>query len=708
MRQKTAMVAGLMLIATLGIVDAPQSAAQSVSTDQRIPSEGAATDRHLAQLPPLIDRQILFGNPQIYGAKLSPDGQLMVFIQPLEGTRNLWVKGIDQPLEAARPLTASEQPVTQFFWSEDGAWVLYIQDQGGNENYHVYAVDPAAATATGPVPEARDLTPIEGVKAEIYGIPESDPNQIVIGLNDRNPRVHDVYRLNLATGERQLIQQNDGSIYSWQVDLSGNLRLASRSKDDGSTEILQVEGDSWPVVYQCSAAESCYTVRFHPDGQRVYLVTNQGDDVDLMRLMLFNPQTQALELVDADPEGEVDFGWPIFSEADELIATVYTGDRQRIYPQTEAFAADLAQLRSQLPEGRLSFGTETETGQLQIVSVSRDVNPGSTYLFDRQTQALTKLYDTRPELPSEHLAPMQAIRYTARDGTEIPAYLTLPVGIEPRHLPVVIHPHGGPWARDTWGYNSYAQLLANRGYAVLQPNFRGSRGFGKAFLNAGNQEWGTGVMQHDISDGVQYLIDAGIADPERVGIFGGSYGGYATLAGLAFTPELYAAGVSYVGISNLITWLQNLPPYWRPLQGLLDVRVGSLDEPQDRERLQQQSPLFYVEQIDAPLLVAQGANDPRVPQRESDQIVAALHAAGQPVEYLVAPDEGHGFAKENNRLAMTAALERFLADHLGGRYQADMAPAVREQLESLTVDVDQVRALSGEAEGAIAPPQPRP
>lgn len=684
------LVAGELLAQTRSLYLESESLRQTVIQEDGI----AQGDRTLNQLPPLIDRQTFFGNPQIYGAKVSPNGQYMAFIKPIEGTRNIWVKGINQPMEAARPLTASDQPVTTYFWSADGQYILYIQDKGGNENYHIYVVEPTAEPAPNSrVPQSRDLTPLENVKARIYAVPESTPDQIVIGLNDRNPQAHDVYRLNLNTGERTLLFQNDGKIGNWVTDLEGNLRLASRLTQDGSTEILQVEGDSLAPVYRCSPEETCNVLRFHKDGDRVYMTTNKGEEVDLLRLVLFNPQTQEVELVSSDPEAEVDFSGAIFAEdSEELIATVYISDRKRIYPQTQAFAKDLETLQNQLPDGNLSFGTATEDGRMRLVSVDSDVNPGITYLFNRETDELEKLYETRPELPTEHLASMQPIRYTARDGTEIPAYLTLPKGIEPRNLPVVIHPHGGPWTRDTWGYRGFVQLLANRGYAVLQPNFRGSAGYGQSFLNAGNQEWGTGVMQHDISDGVKYLIDQGIADPNRVAIHGASYGGYATLAGLTFTPELYTAGISYVGVSNLITWLKNLPPYWAPAQGRLDVRVGDLDDPQDRERLRQQSPLFHVEQIDDPLLVIQGANDPRVPKAESDQIVAALNKAGQEVNYLVAPNEGHGFQKEANRLAVAAAIERFLAEHLGGRYQEEISPQIQQRLEALRVNVNQVNA----------------
>ncbi len=326
--------------------------------------------------------------------------------------------------------------------------------------------------------------------------------------------------------------------------------------------------------------------------------------------------------------------------------------------------------------------------RLHLVAVTRDVDPGSVYLFTRETRELNLVYRSRPDLPSEQLAPMTPIRYTARDGLEIPAYLTLPADIEPNGLPLVLHPHGGPWARDAWGYDPYAQFLANRGYAVLQPNFRCSTGFGKAFLNAGSHEWGTGAMQHDLSDGVRHLVERGIVDEERVCIFGGSYGGYATLAGVTFTPELYACGIPYVAPSNLVTLIESFPEYWKPfLKGSWYLRVGDPSIPEERAELLERSPLEQVEKIRVPLLVVHGANDPRVKQAESDQIVVALREKGAAVEYIVAPDEGHGFTGPENRMALAVAIENFLAKHLGGRRQDEVPDALAAHLGGITVDV---------------------
>ncbi len=643
-----------------------------------------------AQLPPLLDREVFFGDPEITNSQVSPDGQYLTFLKPYNDVLNVWVKGIDEPFDAARPLTADERPVPGYFWSEDSRYLLYVQDKGGDENYHVYTVNPSGETdpATG-VPMARDLTPVDGVRAFIYSVPQRTPNEIIVGLNGRDPAWHDVYRLNLETGERELLIENTERIAGWEMDLNGNVRLALRTTNDGSTEILRVAEDlsidSTPV-YTCSVYESCGTLRYHQDGRRVYMVTNKGDR-DLTELVLFDPATGEEELVERDPEGEVDFGQAIFSDAtDELVLTAYTGDRTRLYPKNDAIAADLDYLRANLPEGEFSLGSSTNDERLVKVTLYRDVDPGTVYLFNRDTREIEKLYTSRPDLPTEHMASMQAIRYTARDGLEIPAYLTLPKGVEPKNLPVVINPHGGPWARDTWGYDAFAQFLANRGYAVLQPNFRASTGYGKAFLNAGNKEWGTGAMQHDITDGVQYLIDQGIADPERVGIMGGSYGGYAALAGVTFTPDLYAASVSIVGPSNLITLLESIPPYWEAGRVMFHERMGNPETEAGRAQLEAQSPLNFADRITTPLLVIQGANDPRVKQRESDQIVVALRDRNYPVQYLVAPDEGHGFRGEENRMAMFVAVEGFLAEHLGGRAQEGAPEAIEAKLIDITVD----------------------
>jgi len=641
---------------------------------------------------PLIDREVFFGNPRIANGQLSPDGRWLSFVQPLDGVLNVWVKRLEEPFEAARPMSDDrDRPVIQSFWSRDARRILFVQDRGGDENYHVYAVDPAADVAGGArVPPALDLTPCGDVQARIYELPEDDPRHAIVGLNDRDPRLHDVYRLDLWTGERKLLLANEENVAEWIADLAGRLRLGHRQRPDGGWEILRVDGEDVVPVYDCGPDEECTPLCFHVDGARAYVVTNRGEP-DLSRLILLDPASGETEEVESDPEGEADFGGALFSaDTRELIATWYTGDRVRWYPREERFAEGIERARRALPEGDLGFRSMTRDGRRMLVSVLSDVEPGASWMYDREDGTFELLYRTRPDVPSQHMAFMDPVRYPARDGLEIPAYLTIPNGSSAENLPAVIFPHGGPWARDTWGFHNIVQFLANRGYVVLQPNFRGSTGFGKRFLNLGNREWGTGAMQHDLSDGVRWLVERGIADPDRVAIMGGSYGGYATLAGVAFTPDLYAAAVSIVGPSSIPTLLESIPPYWEPVKRTFSVRVGDPDDPADLERMRAQSPLYSAATIRTPLLVVQGANDPRVKKAESDQIVRALRDLGHEVEYLVAADEGHGFASEESNQALFAKIEEFLAAHLGGRYQADVPERVRRRLGELAVEIEDV------------------
>ncbi len=665
---------------------------------------------YLDKLPPMIDRDVFFGNPEIAGGQISPDGKFISFIKPYRDVLNIWVKERGESYDQARPLTAdTTRPVTSYYWTYDSKYIIYIQDKGGNENYHAYAVDPYVSPAEGrDVPRARDLTPIEDVRVMFYGTFKNEPDIIYIGLNDRDERYHDLYKLSISTGERTLIRENRENLASWRFDEQGNLRLATRTTDDGGTEILRIDGEDLVQVYKVSNEEQAGILRFHKDGEWVYLVTNKGEDVNLSRLVLFNPDTMEEKFVEADPEGEVDFGGAEFSsKTDELIATYYVGDRLRYYFKDDRFEDAYEKLEKELPDGDIYLGSSTLDDRLWMVSVTKDTDPGARYLYDMKTGEVKLQYRSRPELPNEHLATMKPVHYQSRDGLTIHGYLTLPRGVEPEDLPVVVHPHGGPWHRDRWGYNPYAQFLANRGYAVFQMNFRGSTGYGKAFLNAGKKEWGD-AMQNDITDGVKYLIEEGIADPDKVAIFGGSYGGYATLAGMAFTPDLYRCGVDYVGVSNLLTFLESIPPYWETMREFLDEHVGSLDNPEDVKRLKRQSPLFCADQIEAPLLVVQGANDPRVKKAESDQIVTAMRDLGREVEYIIAPDEGHGFANEDNRMAMTVAMEEFFAEHLGGRYQESVDDEVAERLEEITVDVSEVKVEKPEADPEEAMKTPLP
>jgi len=644
------------------------------------------------QSPPLIDRELFFGDPEIAGAQISPDGAFIAFIKPFKGTRNIWVKKTAEPFTNAKPITAdTKRPIPAYFWSRDGKYILFVQDKAGDENYNVYAVNPADTPASGQdVPTARNLTDVKGVRAAIYAVPRSEPDTIYVGINDRDAAWHDLYKVKISTGERTLIRKNTERITVYVFDLKDQLRLATRSAENGDTEVLRVDADKFTKVYTCNVFESCGPIRYHKDGERVYFQTNKGNDVDLVRLELFNPTSGKEELVESDPLKRVDFGNAEFSEvSDELIATSYDDERERIYWKDKAFEADYKNLQKQLPGKEINFASSTEDEKLFLISANADTDPGSTYLFDRTTKKLTLQYQIREKLNRSYLAPMKAVKYPSSDGLEIPAYLTLPKGVEAKNLPAVIFPHGGPWYRNSWGYDAFAQFLANRGYAVLQPNFRASTGYGKKFLDAGNKQWGD-KMQDDVTWGAKYLIAQGIADPKRVGIMGGSYGGYATLAGVAFTPDVYAAAVSIVGPSNLITLLGSIPPYWEPIRKLFYERMGDPNTPEGKAQLLRQSPLTSAAKIKTPLLVVQGANDPRVNKRESDQIVVALRDRGFPVEYLVAPDEGHGFARPVNNMAMFASAEKFLAKYLGGRYQESMTPEVTQRLKEINVDVKTV------------------
>ena len=658
------------------------------------------------KLPPLIDRELFFGNPEISGAQISPDGRYISFLKPYKDTRNVWVKRTEDPYSAAKLITNdTKRPVTQYFWSRDGKYILFAQDQLGDENFNVYAVDPAAPVAAGQdVPAPRNLTAAKGVRAQIYSVPKNDPDIMYVGLNDRDKAWHDLYRVRISTGEKTLLRQNTERIAGWVFDNAGNLRLAVRTTDKGDTEILRVDPTGFTQIYSCSVFETCGPDRFNKDNSKVYIETNKGN-TDLTRLVLFDPASKTEQVVESDPLNRVDLGGAVFSDVtNDLIATSYEDERTRIYWKDKTWEKDYNLIKSKLPGQEISPSGTTNDERLWMVVASSDREPGERYLFDRNTKNLTFQYRAFDKLPRESLAARKPISYSSTDGLVIPAYLTLPVGIEPRNLPLVVFPHGGPWARDSWGYDRIAQFLANRGYAVLQPNFRSSTGYGKKFLNAGNNEWGQ-KMQDDLTNGVKYLIAQGTVNPKRVGIMGGSYGGYATLAGLAFTPDVYAAGVSIVGPSNLITLLNSIPPYWEAGRIMMYERMGDPKTTAGRAQLERQSPLNSATKISAPLLVIQGANDPRVNRAESEQLVIALRDRGFPVEYILAPDEGHGFARPINNLVLFTSAEKFLAKHLGGRYQEGMTPAIIERMAVLTVDPKTVK-LSRKIEVPTNAPKP--
>ena len=645
-----------------------------------------------AQIPDLIDRKMFFGNPELSGTQISPDGKWVSFMKPYKGTRNIWVKSFDEPFEKARLITAeTKRPIGGYNWSRNGVNILFVKDNGGDENFNVYAVSPQDKLANGlPVPLARNLTEGKKVRANIQSIPKSDPDSIYVGLNDRDPAWHDIYKISISTGEKTLVKKNEDRLQGLIFDNSDKIRLSVRSAINGDTEILTLDSDKPKIIYSCSVFETCAPIRFHKNNNSVYMQTNKGNR-DLIQLVLLDVKTGKETLVEEDPNKRVDFGGAVFSDvSNELLGTVYNDDKVNIYWKDKNYERDYKWLQKKLPGMEISFSSSTADENLYTIDASSDDDPGEVYIFNRKNKKLTRQYKIRENIPRKSLAKMTPIRYESSDGLEIPAYLTVPKGVPAKNLPMIVFPHGGPWARDDWGYDTFAQFLANRGYVVLQMNFRGSTGYGKKFVDAGNNEWGQ-LMQDDITWGVKHLVRKGIADPKRVGIMGVSYGGYATLAGVTFTPDTYAASVAIVAPSNLITLLEAIPPYWESYRTLFYKRMGDPNTEEGKAQMIRQSPLTHADKIKTPLLIVQGANDPRVNKRESDQIVIALRDRNYPVEYLVAPDEGHGFARPVNNLAMVAAAEKFLAKHLGGRFQESMTNPVAKMLSEITVDPKNVK-----------------
>lgn len=660
---------------------------------------------------PLIERELFFDNPEIAGGQLSPDGKMISFLKANKGIMNVWVKKFDEPFSKARPLTNSEEPLSAYFWTYDSKYILFVHAKGGNENFNIYAVDPSdkADTATG-VPPTRNLTPMDSVRAIIYNVSKKNPDLLWIGLNNRDPRWHDLYKLEISTGKLTLLRENKDRFQGVYFDWDENLRLATRNAEDGSTEILRMNPDgSSNKIYDCSILENCSPAGFNKDNSWFYMETNKGAGQDLVKLVLMNPETTEIKDVEQDPENKVDFGGLAISDITrEPIFTSYTDAKTRRYWKDTSFEADYHFLEKKFPGRQIDFTSNTADEQQYLLAVSSDDKLPQVYFFDRKTKQLIFQYTPRPKLkPYErYFGKMEPITYKSSDSLEIPAYLSLPKGLPAKNLPLIVFPHGGPWARDYWGFSGMAQWLTNRGYAVLQMNFRGSTGYGKKFINAGNKQWGQ-LMQDDITWGIKYLTDKGIADPARVGIMGGSYGGYAVLAGLSFTPDIYAAGVDIVGPSNLITLLNSIPPYWEAARKVFAERMGDLNTPEGKALLEKQSPLHAASNIKAPLLIIQGMNDPRVKKAESDQIVIALRDAGRQVEYICAPDEGHGFAKPVNNMAAFGKAEVFLGKNLHARYQQSMKPEIAKRLKEITVDVATV-SLPKKIDIAVLPALPAP
>lgn len=623
-------------------------------------------------LPEMISVEDFFAPPVQAAATISPDGTRMAYLAPWKNRLNVWVQALDSGDEP-RCVTADEtRTVLNYEWTDDPRWLLYLQDNRGDENWHVYRVDlddPDAA--------AVDLTPFPGAKA-VFELPVGLPGKAIVHCNKRNVELMDVYELDIATGELVLLAENPGTVAGWLTSPDGDL-FAMGLTPDGDVELFQwntatASLRSITVYDGADYTTGVFPMVVTPDGTGIWIGSNEG--TDRTRLVRLDVATGKQTGIDSHPTFDLDsraLVWPtlpqpviLSSRTGDLLGARYHGERQVIRPLDPHFADVLANLKK-LSDGDIGALSSDESGQRWIVSFNTDREPGLTYFYDHETGDSKLLFRPYPHLDPETLAPMTPVTIPSRDGLDLHSYLTLPVGVEPSGLPMVLLVHGGPWARDWWRFDPEVQLLANRGYAVLQVNFRGSTGYGKAFVKAAIGEF-AGKMHDDLIDAVSWAVEQGYADPDRIAIFGGSYGGYATLVGVTFTPDVFAAAVDYVGISSLVNFMRTLPATARPhLANNWHLFVGNPDDPAQEADMLARSPITKVEQIHTPLMVIQGANDVRVVQAESDNLVEALRARGVEVEYMVKHDEGHGFLNPENLIDMYQAVERFLAEHLGGR-----------------------------------------
>jgi dipeptidyl aminopeptidase/acylaminoacyl peptidase len=606
----------------------------------------------------LIPRTVLVGNPEKMMARLSPDGERMAYIAPVDDVLNVWVRTIGE--DDDRVVTHDDnRGIFRYFWAHDNKHLMYLQDKDGDENWRLYAVD----LSTG---EERDLTPYENVQVRIADVSKHHPNTIIITMNMQDERLHDVYRLELDSGELTLVARNPGNIVGWMTDADFAVRGALASTPTGDTELLirDDENASWESLITWGEDDNLtsFPVGFTKDGGSVYMIDSRNANAG--RLVRLDLETMELEVLDEDPIYDVG-GVMVHPDTYEILAVNYTKARQEWVVLDDSVREDFEAIRA-IDEGNFSITSFDHDFDTWSVAFIKDDGPISFYTYDRSTKEAEFLFVHRTALEDYTLVPMEPISFQSRDGLTIHGYATFPPGKPRRNLPLVLNVHGGPWARDTWGYNPEAQLLANRGYICLQVNFRGSEGYGKQFLNAGDKEWG-GKMHNDLIDAVNWAIDQGYADPERLAIYGHSYGGYAALVGATFTPDVFACAIAGMGPSNLVTFINSVPPYWTTMLETMYKRIG--DPRTEEEFLRERSPLFRVDAIEIPMLIAQGANDVRVKQAESEQIVEAMQAKGIEVEYMLFEDEGHGFAKPENRLRFYGKLEEFLANQLGGRFE---------------------------------------
>lgn len=607
-------------------------------------------------LPQLIPRKILFGNPTKASPQLAPNGKRLAYIAPVDGVLNVWVGSTEtndfQPVTDDR-----DRGVRQYLWGRDSKSLLYLQDTGGDENWLLYMVDLGSK-------EKRELTPFDKVQVHIIDHTKHFPNHILIGLNKEDERLHDAYLLELRSGEMELVAKNPGNVVGWVSDSELKIRGAVAARTDGGFDLLVRETDQsdWCEVLTWSAEENMNSgpVGFSKDGSSMYLRDSRESNAARLIKLELNSGDQEVIAEDLTYDAS---SVMINPDTYEIEMVGFARARLEWEVVDETIADDVGKIRS-LNVGDFVIYDRTDKDDQWLVGFTQDAGPVAYYSYDRKTQIGSLLFYNRPDLAEYELAPMEPISLTSRDGLTLHGYLTVPVGVSRKNLPMVLNVHGGPWVRDTWGYDPETQWFANRGYACLQINYRGSTGYGKEFVNAGDREWG-GKMHDDLVDAVHWAIEKGIADSERIAIYGGSYGGYAALVGATFTPDVFCCAVDIVGPSNLITFINTIPPYWSTYLSVLHRRLG--DPEVDEKFLKSRSPLFHVERINIPMLIGQGANDPRVKQAESEQIVEAMKKKGIDHEYLLFPDEGHGFVKPANRLKFYAAAEKFLTQHLGGR-----------------------------------------
>lgn len=618
-----------------------------------------ATGIAYGDLPPLIPREVLFGNPERALPRIAPDGKQMAWLAPdKKNVLQVWVRTIGK--DDDKMVTADKKRgIRVYFWAPDSKTILYPQDTDGDENFHVHGVDLTTNND-------RDYTAYQGVQAAVIAVEPEIPKQILVQMNARDRRLFDVYRLDLDSGALILDTKNPGDVSGWTADKNLNVLASQVTTPDGGTEIRVRENPQapWRTWVKAPQEEKVQIIAFTTNGKAAYVETSIG--ADTARLVRKDLTTGAESVIASSDE--VDVGIEVINPRTRTVEAVSFDPGRRTWKVIDSSVQADYEAIAKLDSGDFAVVDRDRADEHWIISFSSDRAPFKYYVWDRNAKKGTFLFTNRPRLEGVQLAEMRPVTIRTRDGLNMHAYLTLPAGVPPKNLPMVLLPHGGPWSRDTWGYNSFAQWLANRGYAVLMPNFRGSTGYGKKFLHAGDKQWGL-KMHGDLIDAATWAVKQGYVDPKKIAIMGGSYGGYATLAALTFTPDFFACGVDLFGPSNLKTLLGAIPPYWKPIKAMFDSRMGNIDDPKDAELIRNASPLFKANQIKKPLLIGQGANDPRVNKAESEQVVEAIEKNKGSVTYVIYSDEGHGFVRPENSIDFNARAETFLAHCLGGRVE---------------------------------------